>query len=272
MTKTSRRNYPPIRKYGNTPYRVAVIHGGPGAPGYMATVARELSKDRGVIEPLQSKDSLDGQIEELESQLIEYADSPSAMVGSSWGAVLSLFVAARRRVKLDKIILIGSAVFDRDSSTKIDSIRQSRWPDEQRLEYEKIKLKLAKATPEEQEHIAGKWADAFDVTDKYDPIEAEDETLDVQYDLHKKVFSDFVALRDTPGLLKKIFSEINIPVAVIHGDYDPHPIEGIRPFLESCIDDIHFNILEKCGHYPWLERYAREDFYILLRKELGIKA
>ena len=49
-----------VRKYGSPPYRVAVLHGGPGAPGYMAPVARELAKTTGILEPLQSEDSLAG--------------------------------------------------------------------------------------------------------------------------------------------------------------------------------------------------------------------
>ena len=42
------------RKYGSAPFNVAVVHGGPGAPGEMAPVARELSSFRGVLEPLQT--------------------------------------------------------------------------------------------------------------------------------------------------------------------------------------------------------------------------
>ena len=52
-----------LRIYGRKPYAIAVVHGGPGAPGSIAPVARELSKDMGVLEPLQTKDSLEGQIE-----------------------------------------------------------------------------------------------------------------------------------------------------------------------------------------------------------------
>lgn len=40
-----------LRKYANEPFKIAVIHGGPGAPGEMAPVARELSSVRGVLEP-----------------------------------------------------------------------------------------------------------------------------------------------------------------------------------------------------------------------------
>jgi len=43
----------------------AIIHGGPGAPGSMATVARELASDWGILEPLQTVTSLEGQMQEL---------------------------------------------------------------------------------------------------------------------------------------------------------------------------------------------------------------
>ena len=56
-----------VRTYGKAPFRVAVLHGGPGAPGGMAPVAKELSKKYGVLEPLQYANSLQGQIQELES-------------------------------------------------------------------------------------------------------------------------------------------------------------------------------------------------------------
>ena len=53
------------RIYGENPYGIAVIHGGPGAPGSMAPVARELSKICGTVEPLQTQNTLDEQVEEL---------------------------------------------------------------------------------------------------------------------------------------------------------------------------------------------------------------
>jgi hypothetical protein len=53
-----------LRKYGKSPYEVAVVHGGPGAPGEMAPVAKELSLLTGVLEPLQTADSLEGQVRE----------------------------------------------------------------------------------------------------------------------------------------------------------------------------------------------------------------
>lgn len=54
-----------IRRYGLPPYRVALVHGGPGAAGEMAPVARELGRVFSVLEPLQMAYTIDRQVEEL---------------------------------------------------------------------------------------------------------------------------------------------------------------------------------------------------------------
>ena len=74
-------------------------------------------------------------------------------------------------------------------------------------------------------------------------------------------------LRRSGELLEQV-KLISCPVIAIHGDYDPHPIDGIREPLESALDDFRIVVLEKCGHYPWIERYARDRFFELLRQEL----
>jgi len=50
-----------LRKYGKPPFKVAVVHGGPGAGEETAPVARELSLAWGVWEPIQTATSLEGQ-------------------------------------------------------------------------------------------------------------------------------------------------------------------------------------------------------------------
>ena len=95
-----------LRKYGNSPFTVAAIHGGPGAPGEMAAVARELSSFLGALEPLQTEASVDGQVEELRGILDEYGTLPLTLIGLSWGAWLSIILAARYPKFVEKLILI----------------------------------------------------------------------------------------------------------------------------------------------------------------------
>src|SRR5581483_1818096 len=70
-----------LRYFGEPPFRVAVLHGGPGISGEMAPVAQELSSELGVLEPLQTKDDLKDQVEELRTVLDDHGDDPFTVVG-----------------------------------------------------------------------------------------------------------------------------------------------------------------------------------------------
>ena len=62
-----------VRLYGNEPYKVVVVHGGPGAIGSLKGFAKELSirADKGIVEAIQSKYSIAELIEELYYQIRE---------------------------------------------------------------------------------------------------------------------------------------------------------------------------------------------------------
>jgi len=235
----------------------------------MAPVGRELGHTLGVVEPLQNADSLGGQINELIEQLTAHADLPVTLIGSSWGAILALFTAARQPGLARKLILIGCAVFDAASSASIEDRRLERLSPDERKRFEAISEQLKNARSDEAAEIARQWGDIFLNTDVYDPLTTDLETIEVQCERHTKVWADFVALRDTPGNLAAEFSRITQPTVVIHGDSDPHPIKGIRPFLQSCISDVRFYMLDRCGHYPWIERHARARFFEILRSEIS---
>lgn len=256
-----------IRTYGAAPYRIAAIHGGPGAPGYMAPVARELSKYFGVVEPLQTKNSLDEQIQELHDQLNSIDSGPFILIGSSWGAILALLTAARYPQISNKVILIGSAVFDAESSRKVKSIRRDRTSKERLVEIQKLEREMATVNGIEKNRLLGLIADLELDSDVYDPETRNLELIDTQLEINQNVWRDFVKLRDTDGKLKKVFSSIMSDIVIVHGDHDPHVIEGIHPFLKSCIPNIRLEWLEKCGHYPWIEKYARDRFFDIMVRE-----
>lgn len=58
-----------FRTYGKPPFEVVVVYGGPGAAGEMAPVARELAQTFGILEPLQTANTVEEQVEELRSIL-----------------------------------------------------------------------------------------------------------------------------------------------------------------------------------------------------------
>ena len=70
------------------------------------------------------------------------------------------------------------------------------------------------------------------------------------------------------GRLLAFAENIRCPVVAIHGDYDPHPITGVREPLSAKLRDFRCIEIKNCGHKPWIERQAKDRFYELLKDEL----
>ncbi len=260
----SRRN---LRKYGNEPFNVAVIHGGPGAPGEMAPVARELSSVWGVLEPFQTARTVEGQVKELKAVLEKNGALPVTLIGFSWGAMLSFIFTARYPSFVKKLLLIGSGPFEEKYAVNILTTRLSRLSEEERAEVFSLAGSLDDPAIEDKNTLMARLGRLFFKADLYDPLSYHSETLEYQYDINQNVWRQAQALRSS-GELLELGKRIHCSVLAIHGDYDPHPPEGVKGPLSCVLKDFGFILLEKCGHYPWLERSARDRFYDILRSEI----
>ena len=256
-----------FRKYGDPPFNVAVLHGGPGAPGQMAPVARELSSKRGVLEPLQTKYTLEGQVRELHSILDENRVFPVTLVGSSWGAMLGFIFSAYHPKYVKKLIMIGSGVFDRKYVEKIQENRLMCLSLQERVEAQKLMEAFSFPTETNKNRIFTRLGELLTKADAYNPLTLETEVIETQYDVFQSVWSDVEKLRNSSKLLK-LGKKIECPVVAIHGDYDPHPAEGIKKPLSTVLRDFEFVLLKNCGHLPWIEKEAMTEFYKILKKEL----
>jgi pimeloyl-ACP methyl ester carboxylesterase len=65
------------------------------------------------------------------------------------------------------------------------------------------------------------------------------------------------------------FASIQAPVLMLHGADDPHPGKRIRDSLAEVLPQLEYHQWEHCGHYPWMERAAREPFFSKLIQWLG---
>jgi pimeloyl-ACP methyl ester carboxylesterase len=81
---------------------------------------------------------------------------------------------------------------------------------------------------------------------------------------NQETWDDMVRLQ-AAGVYPAAFRAIAVPVLMLHGAYDPHPGEMIRDGLVPFIPQLEYRQWERCGHYPWLERHARHEFYATLR-------
>ncbi|MCD4686287.1 MAG: alpha/beta hydrolase, partial [Anaerolineae bacterium] len=252
-----------LRTHGSAPYTIAVIHGGPGAPGSAAPIARGLADMWGVLEPFQTVGTLDGQIAELRTVLHDHATRPTILIGWSWGAMLSYVFAARHPDRVKALILVGSGVFDAQVAPQIMETRLSRLSDTERDGVAALMEQL------NQDDLAQKTRDRALArfgrllklrADTFAPVDdAESDGADnppIQFDIHNRVWNDMAALRQS-GELLQLGTRITCPVIAIHGDYDPHPLAGIQTPLATVLSDFEVHVLERCGHYPWIERHAR---------------
>lgn len=256
-----------LRKYGKPPFHVAVIHGGPGAAGEMTHVARDLSRGREVLEPLQTAKSIEGQVAELKDVLEKHASPPVTLIGFSWGAWLSFIFAAEHPELTKKLILVSSGPFEQKYADKIMQTRLSRLSDSEKLKVTSLMNSFDNSQVEDKNTFFAEFGKLFSKADSFDPIEVSGEEIDVRFDIYQSIWKQAEQLRKSGDLLE-YGRKIKCSVTAIHGDFDPHPAEGVKLPLSSCIKDFRFILLPNCGHKPWLEKQAKELFYNIIEKEL----
>ncbi|MDD1762571.1 MAG: alpha/beta hydrolase [Methanothrix sp.] len=259
---------PNPRRYGQPPFNLAVVHGGPGAAGEMAPVARELSMIRGALEPMQTAGTLNGQVEELKVLLEENANPPMTLIGFSWGAWLSFILAARYPDLVKELVLVSSGPFLERYACQILPTRLSRLDKTERLEVEGILGALEGPAGSCGDRGISRLGEILSSCDSFDPIAGLNSEIlaDVQCQaqIYQSVWKEAELLRRT-GELLEMGRRISCSVVAIHGDWDPHPAEGVAEPLSSVLKSFEFILLANCGHKPWIERLAKDKFYSVLK-------
>lgn len=258
-----------LRKLGVAPYKIAVIHGGPGAPGEMAPVARELESEWGVLEPLQTADTLAGQVRELAEVLTAFGNPPIMLVGYSWGAWLSVIVAAQYPSLVKKLILVSSGPFEEKYARGIMQTRLDRLGDKEKKEVLALIESFNDADRGDMNQELRRFGQLISKADAYDQVSYDDEVLERQYHIYQSVWKAAEELRSS-GELLNLAEQIQCPVTAIHGDYDPHPAEGVEKPLANMLPSFRFILIRNCGHTPWIESQARAEFFRVLKEELTL--
>lgn len=259
------RNY---RIYGKSPYRVVLIHGGPGGAGTLKELAQMLSNNYGILEPQQTRDSVSEQIEELKEILNQHADLPVTLIGHSWGAMLGFIFTATYSTYVNKLIMVSSGLFDHKYAKNIMKTRLSRLSEAKQVQLKKLMEKLNKKSNESDE-LMHKFGKLMEEVDSFDPIKMSDnELMKGQYHIYKAVWPEAAKMREK-GELLALAKKIKCPVIAIHGSFDPHPYQGVQEPLATVINNFTFILLDKCGHEPWIERHAKDQFMNLISTHLS---
>jgi len=259
-----------IRKYGEAPFSVAVIHGGPGGSGSVALVAKELAHVCGVLEPLQTQKTINGQLQELKKVIEEYGTLPIILIGWSWGAWLSYLFAAYYPAMVKKLILVSSGPFEERYVQQLQETRLNRLNAEEKIKLQVLKKVFDDPAVLDKNVFFSQFGELMDRSDTYEPLPVvEKNTSTVQFDIYQAIWPEAAALRKS-GELLKLGEKIVCPVIAIHGDYDPHPAAGVEKPLSRVIKNFKFILLKNCGHTPWIEKKAKNKFYEILKKEVTV--
>jgi pimeloyl-ACP methyl ester carboxylesterase len=261
--------------HGKKPARIAVIHGGPGAPGSVCGIAKQLARDRGVLEPFQTKSTIQGLVTELRDTIITHGAPPAVLIGHSWGAWLSLIFAASHPSLVRSLILVGSGPFKEEYVPEIEKRRISRLSANERNEYSIIRDILEhgqnRGSPQEKDGALVKLAELVSKTDYVERSDTDTEnalTVRLSGEMYESVWKEASDMRRS-GRLLLLCEKIRCPVVAIHGEQDPHPAEGVKDVLAPIIRSFEFYSLDRCGHYPWQEKYAKDTFYEIVASVLN---
>jgi pimeloyl-ACP methyl ester carboxylesterase len=104
--------------------------------------------------------------------------------------------------------------------------------------------------------------------DSFDLLPSDNAEMEFYPVVFYKVWEEAAQLRKS-GKLIEYAKNISCPVVALHGIYDSHPAAGVKDPLSSALKNFRFILLEKCGHYPWKEKYAKDILYKIFYKEMG---
>lgn len=254
-----------VRYHGAPPFNTILVHGGPGAAGELFHLAEDLSGCTGIMEPMQTRDTIGGQIEELR-EIMEAATPPITLAGFSWGAWLCLLTASEYPERVSKLILISSAPFKEKFAFSIMPARLSRLSEVERQEVSRLNSSLS--SPDPDIVLFERFAQLMQKADTFETVKnIPDTQMELDPIINRDVWREAASLRRSNTLLNSA-KNLLCPVTVIHGDSDPHPYKGVIEPLNQLDLDLSFHLLEKCGHRPWIEKHARRKFIEIMKEEL----
>lgn len=249
-----------MRLHGVAPYRTVLAHGGPGAAGSLKVCAEELHRTsgRGIAEALQSGYSIEELIGELYGQIREHCSGKIALVGHSWGAWLVALFAERYPELSEKIILVGCAPLEDKYVKDISERRKKNLGEADRAALQRF---TEHSGAEDMRNIL----EILKKTDDYRPLEDEAPLADSA--MYNSVWSEAAEARAS-GKLLSAFGRIKCKIIIIHGAEDPHPVDGVLLPLRNAGVPFEAHILDRCGHSPFREKYAKDIFYRILRDNI----
>ena len=256
-----------VRKQGKEPFGIVLVHGGPGGAGELKPVVMELGKSFGVIEPFQTKLTIEDQVEELREQIDRNGNKPVILIGWSWGAWLTYIFASKYPEYVNKLILISSGPFEQKYVEEINRTRMSHLSDSDIKRLKELEEIFKQKDIPNIDSLFEEFGAIYSKADTFEHNGEKEVKIIPNMEIYNSIWPEAAKLRES-GELLEIGKSIKCAVVAIHGDFDPHPYFGVTYPLTKVINNFKFILLEKCGHHPWFEKHAKDKFYEVLLREL----
>jgi len=256
-----------IRRYVTSGLTVVVLHGGPGAPGSAAPLARALGRDFSVLEPLQRRSGeVALTVERHVLDLAEVAPPHAALVGHSWGAMLALSFASRFPERVSSIALVGCGTYDPTTRASYRAAMEARLGPERCAHLDELDRRLdAEVDAHKRDELRAQVGAMHVAVMAFDPVaDAAEADVEVDERGHEETWQDCLRLQ-REGIEPAAFAAIHAPVIMLHGDDDPHPGPATHALLRRWMPQLEYVGFPRCGHEPWTERHARDTFLAALR-------
>jgi len=256
---------------------IIFLHGGPGLfHDYLVQPFEQLSskheliffdqRGSGASSALGPDQTIciDDFVSDIESLRQSMKLSDITLIGHSWGGLLAVLYAKRFGNHLRKMILIDPAPGNSSLDNAGRSTMQGRLTVEDREEINSI---MKNEPFETQDMVA---------INRFIQINEKPRYFDQSYMSRNKptfTFETLVKLQTVSGLLNEELDDydiypkiqgLDIKTLVIHGNYDPIPVESSKRYSEM-LPNSKLLLLNDCGHFPFIEKQEEtlisiEDF------------
>lgn len=254
-----------------------VVHGGPGlAHNYLYSYFSELSDQYQLIfydqraNGLSSGDddekniTMFNMVEDIEELRQSFNIDKLNLIGQSFGGLIAMSYAVKYPEHMCSLLILESATANPESEITFEESLQNRMSPEDKKELSQLEEQLGSSL--DRAEIMIKY---FSILFKYYFFdESKASLLSMDYltdDMVRKLFLSGRLIEADPELLNSL-SVISCPTLIIHGDYDPIPVEDIT-LIQREIKDSELHVLKDCGHFAHIEK--NKQYFTIIREFLN---
>jgi proline iminopeptidase len=259
-----------------------ILHGGPGGSHryflpYMTGLANEYQlffyDQRGTGQSDGQLDlaaiTIDQYVEDLEAMRSAFGLENISLMGHSWGAIFALAYAYKYPEHLDHLILVDPIILNDTFMVEFNETLKARV---QKLSAEAQGVLSTTCTHPVKE-LSPQELETCDETNSqlrfFDPAKAakvewarEENTINNTDTLRSLLTTSFHRMQFD---LINLLPTVNVPTLIIHGSFDPIPVE-YPEYLHQQIPGSEIVIIQESGHFPFIEQ--PEQFIAAVREFL----